>query len=119
METEKEIRAAIENEIGEILHWEQLGPGIYYVSATNEETGLPEEYFIAEAENTILSPQAKAYGKPLSFHPKFLSYSADIPDSGKMVLQYELNRYLLKHGFPLPDGEDIRATATFGREHHP
>lgn len=119
MRTEKEIRAAIEYEFGDILLWERLGPGVYYVSATNEETGRPEEYYIADAENTILSPQAKTYGKPLLFHPEYLSYNAGVTDSGRMVLQYELNRYLLKHGLPLPDGEDIRATAAFGREHHP
>ena len=119
METENEMRDAAEYEYGEILHWEQLGPGIYYVSARDEETGNPGEYYIVDTEHTILSTRAKAYGKPLLYHPEYLGYSAGVTDSGKMVLQYELDRYMRKHGLPLPDGEDLRVTATFGREHHP
>jgi len=119
MSTEKEIRAAIEDEIGEILRWEQIAPGIYYVSAMDEETQLAEERYVLAEDNPIISNRAKAYATPLSRNPKFLYYVVDEPKQGRMILEYEAYRYLLANGRPLPKGESIVDVASFAREHHP
>lgn len=109
----------IADDLGEILAAEALCPGVYYVSARNGETGLPLEYYIAEAASEVISAQAKAYGTPLPQHPELLSYPLGISGSGSRVLLYEAQLYRVQHQLPLPEGESLQETAVYGREENP
>ena len=119
MKKEKEIRAAIEDEIGTIHLWNQIAPGIYYAATQDTDEPFTTELYVLEADNPIISETARKYAIPMEKHPQYLTYIADSPDSGKIILEYEAYRYLAANNLPLPEGADLRNTATYGREHHP
>ena len=95
-----ETMLALEDDLGSIFMSQHITPGIYYVSATMGDEAIPYEYYIAERECIELSQDAKRYGQPLENHPEYLCYPAGSPDNGRMVIEYEANRYLKKHGLP-------------------
>ncbi len=114
-----EIMLALEDDLGSIIMSQHITPGIYYVSAAMDDETVPNEYYIAERECTELSLEAKRYGQPLENHPEYLCYPAGSPDNGRMVIEYEANRYLKKQGLPLMECESLLAIADYGREYEP
>ena len=114
-----ETMLALEDDLGSIVMSQHITPGIYYVSATMGDEAIPNEYYIAERECIELSQEAKRYGQPLENHPEYLCYPAGSPDNGRMVIEYEANRYLKKHGLPLMECESLLAIADYGREYEP
>ena len=119
MDKEKELRCAIEEEFGAIRLWEKIAPGICYAAAQRAGEPCTTELYVLEAGNPIVSETAKQYAIPLEHHSQYLTYAADLTDSGKTILEYEAYRYLMANHMPLPKGADLRDTATYGREHHP
>lgn len=118
MEKNKTI-LALEDDIGTVVLSQRITPGIYYVSSTTDQGLLPSEYYIAEKDCFELSTEAKQYGHPLEHHPEYLCYPADSPDGGRMVIEYEANRYLKKQGLPLMESENLLSIADYGREYEP
>lgn len=119
METEKDLTFELKDDLGEIELIKCVAPGIFYVVAVDPEEAMPAEYYIVDKDCSELSSEAKAYGVPLEYHEGYISYRADIPEEGRMVLEYEINRYLLKNNLPPLDGDTILSIATYGREHNP
>ena len=119
MDKENELRSAIEDEIGTIHLWNQIAPGICYAAAQDTDEPFTTELYVLEADNPIISKTARKYAIPMEKHPQYLTYIADSPDRGKLILEYEAFRYLAANNLPLPEGADLRNTATYGREHHP
>lgn len=118
MEIDKRI-LALEDDIGTVILAQHITPGIYYVSATADDNAIPSEYYIAEKNCSELSPEAKQYGRPLDHHPEYLFYPAGSPENGRMVIEYEANRYLMKLGLPLMESESLLSIADYGREYEP
>ncbi|MBQ9720190.1 MAG: hypothetical protein IJV64_05790 [Oscillospiraceae bacterium] len=120
METENELPfGLLEDDIGEIVATEQLGPGVYYIAARNLESGLPCEYYVARSDTPALSEQAKAYGRPVPGCPALLLYVLDVAQGGSTIVKYEAQKYRAAHGLPLLDEEDVLTTAVYGMEHYP
>ena len=114
-----EIMLTLEDDLGSIVMTQHITPGIYYVSAVTDEEAIASEYYIAEGSCTELSQEAKGYGQPLEHHPEYLCYPASSPDNGRLVIEYEANRYLKKQGLPLMECESLLAIADYGREYDP
>ena len=119
METEKDLTLELKDDLGEIELIKCVATGIFYVVAVDPEEAMPAEYYIVDKDCRELSSEAKAYGVPLEYHEGYISYRADVPEDGRMVLEYEINRYLLKNNLPALDGDTILSIATYGREHNP
>ena len=114
-----DILLVLEDDLCSIVMSQHITPGIIYVAAKTGDEAFPSEYYIAERDCTELSQEAKRYGRPLEHHPEFLCYPAGSPDNGRMVIEYEANRYLKKHGLPLKECDSLLALADYGREYEP
>ena len=87
---------------------EELCPGVYYGSAAQEE------YYIVIADTPNLSARAKGLGRPLAEGSQLLVYPIGEQGSGYMAVRYELLKYRMKLGLPLPDGDTLCAIAAYG-----
>lgn len=105
------ILRQLEAELGEIVESEMICPGVCYISV-----GGTEYYAVMENAQAI-SQRAKLYGRQVL--PELRLYPMDKPQSGWMVVRYEVCKYLIKNGLPLPDGDTLHSIATFGMECHP
>ena len=111
--------ADISDDLGELKTIQKLCDDVYYVSVTDDATGLPNEYYVFPMDTNVLSQQAKTYAAPLPSHPELGAVIMGATGSGSTVIHYEGIRYKLLHSVPLDDGEDIRAVAVYGMEDHP
>ncbi len=119
MEIIDKLNKELEDDLGIIETTSEIAPGIYYVVATEEETALHAEYYIADKECSLLSEKAKSYGRPLQHQDRYISYRVDSPKDGRMVFEYEVNRYLAKQEKPLLDCKTLLEIVTYGREVNP
>lgn len=114
-----EIMLGLEDDLGPIVMSKHITPGIFYVAALTGEEAIPREYYIAERDCIELSQEAKRYGRLLDHHPEYLCFPAGSPGNGRMVIEYEANRYLKKQGMLLMECESLLAIADYGREYEP
>ena len=105
------ILRQLEAELGEIVESEIICPGVCYISA-----GGTEYYAVMENAQAI-SQSAWLYGQQAL--PELRLYPMDKPQSGWMVVRYEICKYLSKNGLPLPDGDTLHSAAVFGMECNP
>ena len=113
------ILSALQKLFFEVSDLTSLCPGLYYLSAKQPDDSFSSEYYVAARDTPILSAKAKAYGKPLSGCLELLLYSLHHPESGQTVVRYELLRYYVQNGLPLPEGYTLHSVALHGMEHHP
>lgn len=109
----------LEREYGVIHYAEQLCPGVYYISAAAKgiRPYVGSEYYVVTGDAPAISPAARAYGTPLPANPGVLLYPLDdCFDKGRRVVEYEIHKYLVEHGCPLPEGESLRADQVWGME---
>ena len=118
MEKER-LELALEEDIGKVTMIQEITPSICYVATIADDAAAPTEYYIAEKECPELSQEAKGYGKHLTHNPEYLRFAADTPEDGRMVIEYEVNRYLKKHDLPAMEGDRLLTIADYGREHEP
>lgn len=103
-------------ELGEIHHWEEECPSVYYL-AVLPDTANAEEYYIV-LEDAPISQEVRAMGRPLKRAP-VLAYRLDSEDGAHTAVKYEVLKYLTCHGLPLPEGSSLLDTALFGAERCP
>lgn len=103
-------------ELGEIAHWEEECPGVYYLSVlpTIEAGG---EYY-AILEDAPMSQEIRAMGRKLDGAPVLL-YLIGAEDGAWAAVKYEILRYRAMHGLPLPEDISLRESALFGAELRP
>ena len=96
----------------ELLHKrkEELCPGVYYVSAADGE------FYVVNQDAPAISTAAKEYG---GAHGEILLYPLNKPDSGWMVVRYEVCKYLARRELPPLEGVTLYEAALFGAECHP
>ena len=70
-------------------------------------------------DSPAIPREAKTYGVPLPQYPMLLSYALDEADNGHRIVRYELYKYRLQHGLPLPEQSALHDTAVYGMELHP
>ena len=109
----------LEAEYGTIHYAERICPGVYYISAATSmiRPYIGSEYYVVTEDSPAISPSARAYGTPLPANPKLLLYHMDdCFDKGRHVVGYEVHKYLVEHGCPLPENESLLADQVWGRE---
>jgi hypothetical protein len=109
----------LQSEIGEIFMAEEECPGVYYVSSLDPESGLPREQYIIDREAPSITGTAKQYGHPLECHPALLQVFFEKDGGGDKVISYEILVYKKQHDIPIPEDEDLLATAVYGMEDYP
>lgn len=106
-------------ELGLVTEADLVMPGVYNAVLENPETGLAAEAFIVLKSTPVVSDMAKSYGKAVPIHPELLVYQEDRVANTRYIIGYELFRYRILHGLPLPEGENIRSIAAIGAEKYP
>ena len=98
--------------LGRVIRIEQEGPGVYYVAAKDPAGAfrLPGEYYVVRRDSPAIPREAKTYGVPLPQYPMLLSYALDEADNGHRIVRYELYKYRLQHGLPLPEQSALHDT---------
>jgi hypothetical protein len=119
MEDEKNDVLQVDDDLGEVVQTKQIMRGVYYVVALDPEMTQPHEYYIVDGACEWLTAEAAEYGHRLQHHPMFLAYGADSPDDGRPIVEYEMNRYLVRNGLPAIDECRLLDIVTFGREYYP
>lgn len=106
-------------ELGIVTEAELAMPGVYNAVLENPEIGVTVEAFIVLKNAVEISAAAKQYGKTDPDHPNFLVYKEDGEGNTRYIVGYELFRYRILHGLPLPEGDTIRSIAATGAEMYP
>lgn len=121
MKSTNEIQQIVEETFGEIIKIENPAPGVYEAVVKPEEDrpGFAGDYYIVEMDSSAISSAAKAHGKLIEGYTGVVSYDVDDTPSGKFIIDYELTKYRIRQGLPLPEGESLRSIALYGMEHHP
>ena len=109
---------AFERKYGAFRSAERLCPGIYKI-----ETGpVPPwragaECIVVMRDTPAISETAKGYGTPLGEVPEILMYPLeDYFNKARWVVIYEIHKYLVDHGLPLPEGKTLEEDRERGME---
>ncbi|MBP5717437.1 MAG: hypothetical protein J6X53_00450 [Abditibacteriota bacterium] len=113
-----EIPWDISDSIGEINQAKLLCPGVYYVFLYAPYEGETEFYLVDKRTDTI-SNAAKSYGHQVESEPFCLLYPCGTEIKGRKIIDYEIQRYFLKHHLPDADIQELRNTAAEGMEFCP
>lgn len=99
----------LEGEIGPVVEKEWICPGVYLVSAKYDDELLSRDYY-AVMEKSIISREARSYGKKISG----LWLFSMTGDSGEYkIVQYEIAKYRTQNNLPVD--EPLRTTAFLRR----
>ncbi len=112
----RETLDLLAHELGEIYHWEEERPGVYYLSIL-PTIGEGREYY-AVLEGAPSTQEARAIGRKLEGIP-VLVYRLEAEDGTWMVVEYEILRYKETHGLSMPEGKFVRVAALYGAELRP
>ena len=109
---------AYEKRYGPIRSMEELCPGIYQIlNGPEAPWRFCTEYIVALKDSPAISDEAKDYGTPAEEVPEILMYSIeDYFEKPRWVVTYEIHKYLVDHGFPLPDGKTLAEDRARGME---
>lgn len=100
-------------ELGEIAHWEEECPGVYYLSVLPTIKAGGEYYAILE--DAPLSQEIRAMGRGLD-GASVLVYQIGAADVSWVAVGYEILRYKTMHGLSALEGKSLRDTALYGAE---
>lgn len=106
-------------ELGVVTEADLIVPGVYDAVLEILEATLAVEAFIVLKNAAGISESAKEYGQAAPGHPELLVYSENEDGNTRYIIDYELMRYKMLHGLPLPENEDIRDIAAIGAEMYP
>lgn len=103
----------LEGELGPIVEKEKICPGVYLLSARNDDELLSRDYY-AVMEKSIIPPEARAYGRK-----RFGLWLFPMTDGSEefKIIQYEVAKYRAQNNLPLE--EPLRATAFFAAQSFP
>ncbi len=101
------------NELGSTVEKEQLCPGIYFLSARNEDERLAREYY-AVMEKSAIPQKAKSYGRKF---PDLWLFSLDDGSEEYKIIKFEVAYYRARNHLPLE--EPLRTTAFFAAQSFP
>lgn len=109
---------AYEKEYGPIRTQEELCPGIYQIrNGPVPPWHFCTEYIVVLKNSPAISDEAKGYGTPSKEVPEILMYSTeDYFNKPRWVVTYEIHKYLVGQGIPLPDGESLAEDRVRGME---
>ena len=119
MLTLQEIIIVIEEIYGEVVMSEEQCLGVYYIACRRDENEPPVELIVVERDCPHISNTAKIYGEPLGGHDELIVYDYNAEYGGCEVILYEVYRYLVLHGLPIPDGNTLLSSAAYSSDHYP
>ena len=109
------------DELGEIRGVESECPGVYFVAVGPEaEPGgfqALEGYYQA-LDGVPISQEALKYGTPLR-NGQAVAFRLGQEDGGAKIVEYEILKYKVAHGLPLPPGETLHEFSIFAAELYP
>ena len=108
----------IDNAIGDVQQAKLLCPGVFYVALYAPFEG-ETEFYIVEKKTDTISNAAKSYGHSIENIPSCLLYPCGTEITGRKIIDYEIQRYFLKHHLPEADIQELRNTAAEGMEFCP
>ncbi len=103
-------------ELGEVRSWKEECPGVYYLNVL-PANGTCGEYYVI-LETSPISQDVRAMGKQLHNTPA-LAYPMESDDGARWAVEYEVLRYKVSHGLPLPESTSLQEIALYGMEHCP
>ena len=112
MENHQEL-PDLEDEIGIIVENSQVCPGVYLLSARNDDELLSRDYF-AVMEKSVIPQEARSYGKKIS---GLWLFPMTGDNENYKIIQYEVAKYRAQNNLPLD--EPLRATAFFAAQSFP
>ena len=111
---------AFESRYGKIRSAEKLCPGVFRILTVPIplDQFICSDLFVGMADSPAIPLTAKSYGIPLESSPEVLVVycNADYFDKSRWVMTYEIDKYLVDHNFPLPDGESLLEVRVRGME---
>lgn len=112
-----ELMIFIQYELGEVINWEELCPGVYSLSV---QPCLESEYSCGEfylvLDSAPISQEARALGKPLQGISALL-YPINPPDEGAWTaVMYELCKSGVSYSIPALEGWSLTDAALEGME---
>ena len=92
--------------------------GVYYISMRQgeEKPYRRREYYVVCEATSVISQEAKAHGKELRSSVPLRLYDLENPESGYMIISFELSRHRKLHG---QREEELLYLARSAMEHHP
>jgi len=99
---------------------EEQGPGAYYIASHDGSDCLMcAEHYVVTRSSSIISEEAKRYGKEIPQHPELLLYSFDEERGGHKIIEYELAKYTATVQDDPELEEELHSTAYYNMELHP
>lgn len=93
-------------------------PGVVFVFSRAGAGGAARGYYIVDRDCAFISDAAKAYGAPCPDRTEKLVYEVYYDANGSGLVRYEIERWRVRGGLPLHDGELIE-TALFNMRLYP
>lgn len=117
---DKQFPYDVTDELGEVKSYEELYPGIYFLSCIPKtDAGLCSEYYVIKKETAAISAGVKKMGRQLADNPDLLAYALEDVAGGQKIIEYESSKLRVMHGLPLPEGVTMRSLAMDGMEVNP
>lgn len=116
---EEEQISLLEHELGAIKTNEEKCPGVYHISTLTGSDCLGTEFYVVTPDAYMISSTARAYGRIVGNNSGLLLYSLDLPAGGRRIIDYEINRYRVKCGLPLPEGMTLYDIALYAMKDNP
>ena len=114
---DEEMISILNYKLGKVLDWEELCPGVYYLSVQPDpDSAYPcSEYYLVLPDASI-TQEARTLGRPLDGIPGLL-YPIDPPDEGGWTaILYELCKNQFRHGSPAFESWSLSDAAMEGME---
>ncbi len=95
-------------ELGEVRSWKEECPGVYYLNVL-PANGTCGEYYVI-LETSPISQDVRAMGEQLH-NTWALAYPMESDDGARWAVEYEVLRYKVSHGLPLPESTSLQEIA--------
>lgn len=117
---DKQFPYDVTDELGEVQSYEEVYPGIYFISCIPKGDGeLCSEYYVIRKETTAISAGVRKMGRQLAGNPDLLAYALEDVAGGQKIIEYESSKLRVMRSLPLPEGVTLRSLAMDGMEVNP
>lgn len=95
-------------------------PGVYHLGIRPNLAPSPAlELLVVTADAPAISIQARSYGIIPVERPDLTVFHCDRERGGREIVEFEIYRYMVKQGIPLPEGDSLRGAAYYAMEMYP
>lgn len=103
---DEELQSHLNHELGQIVDWEELCPGVYYLCVRPDpDSDYPWSEYYMVLDDAPISRTARALGRPLP-ETSALLYPIDPPKEGAWTaVLYEVGKYRHSHDISVPSDQ--------------